>query len=143
MSDPINHPSHYTSHPSGRECIEYTERLPFCLGNALKYLWRAGLKGDAVEDLRKAAWYLRQESARTFLRPGLAERYFKLHKEELGEIVRPYTIQVRRAMEGIFLVAEGGWSPEVASQALQTAALYVDEEIAARAAPAAPIVNES
>ena len=61
MSDPVNHPSHYTSHPSGVECIQITEHLNFCIGNAIKYLWRAGLKGNAVEDLRKAAWYINRE----------------------------------------------------------------------------------
>ena len=48
MSDPINHPEHYTSHPSGVECIEIAEHMNFCLGNALKYLWRAGLKSDGL-----------------------------------------------------------------------------------------------
>jgi hypothetical protein len=53
--DPVNHPQHYTEHPSGVECIQVTEHMNFCLGNAVKYIWRAGLKGDnAVEDLRKA-----------------------------------------------------------------------------------------
>lgn len=64
MSDPVNHPPHYTAHPSGVECIEITEHLNFCIGNAVKYLWRAGLKGDALEDLRKAAWYVQREISR-------------------------------------------------------------------------------
>ena len=38
--------------------------MNFCLGNALKYLWRAGLKGDAVEDLKKARWYIDREIKR-------------------------------------------------------------------------------
>lgn len=63
--DPVNHPSHYTSHPSGVECIQVTEHLNFCVGNAIKYLWRAGLKGDsAVQDLEKARWYVDRELAR-------------------------------------------------------------------------------
>jgi hypothetical protein len=61
MSDLVNHPPHYTSHPSGVECIQVTEHLNFCIGNAIKYLWRAGLKGEALEDLRKAAWYINRE----------------------------------------------------------------------------------
>ena len=64
MSDTVNHPKHYTSHPSGVECIEITEHLNFCIGNAIKYLWRAGLKGEQVEDLRKARWYIDREIAR-------------------------------------------------------------------------------
>jgi hypothetical protein len=62
--DPVNHPPHYTSHPSGVECIQVTEHLGFCIGNAIKYLWRADLKGHAVEDLEKAAWYVNREIAR-------------------------------------------------------------------------------
>jgi hypothetical protein len=61
--DTIN-PSHYRQHPSGVECIEVTQHCNFCIGNAIKYLWRAGLKGDAVEDLRKAAWYIDREIRR-------------------------------------------------------------------------------
>ena len=57
-SDPVEHPAHYTSHPSGVECIDVTEHMPFCEGNAVKYLWRAGAKGDRLEDLRKARWYI-------------------------------------------------------------------------------------
>jgi hypothetical protein len=61
--DPVNHPTHYTSHPSGVECIQITEHMTFNVGNAVKYLWRADLKnGD--EDLRKAAWYIEREIAR-------------------------------------------------------------------------------
>ncbi|NQX75688.1 MAG: DUF3310 domain-containing protein [Epibacterium sp.] len=59
--DVVNHPSHYTSHPSGVECIQVTEHYGFCIGNAIKYLWRAGLKDDAVQDLEKAAWYVARE----------------------------------------------------------------------------------
>lgn len=62
MHDPVNHPAHYTYHPSGIECIQVTEYFNFCLGNAIKYLWRAGLKSDnAIEDLRKAEWYIKRE----------------------------------------------------------------------------------
>lgn len=64
-SDPVNHPSHYTTHPSGVECIQITEHMNFCLGNAVKYIWRAGLKNDnALEDLRKAAFYINREIER-------------------------------------------------------------------------------
>jgi hypothetical protein len=67
MTDPVNHPPHYTSHPSGVECIEITQHHNFCVGNAIKYLWRAGLKGgdgSRLEDLRKAAWYVAREVKR-------------------------------------------------------------------------------
>ena len=63
-SDPVNHPKHYTSHGSGIECIQLTEHMNFCLGNAIKYVWRADLKHDAIEDLKKAVWYIEREIAR-------------------------------------------------------------------------------
>lgn len=60
--DNVNHPIHYTSHPSGVECITITEHYPFCIGNAFKYLWRAGLKTSSldkeIEDCEKAIWYI-------------------------------------------------------------------------------------
>lgn len=59
--DPVDHPKHYTSHPSGVECIAITEHMGFNIGNAIKYLWRADLKNDAIEDLKKAAWYVNRE----------------------------------------------------------------------------------
>ena len=62
--DPVNHPTHYTSHPSGIECIRITEHMGFCLGNAVKYVWRADLKNDAIEDLEKAKWYIDRELAK-------------------------------------------------------------------------------
>jgi len=61
MHDPVNKPNHYTSHPSGVDCIQITEHMGFNLGNAIKYIWRADLKHDAIEDLRKAEWYIRRE----------------------------------------------------------------------------------
>lgn len=61
MSDAVNHPKHYTSHPSGVECIQITEHMSFNVGNAVKYLWRADEKGAPLEDLRKAAWYIARE----------------------------------------------------------------------------------
>jgi len=61
VEDVVNHPSHYTSHPSGIECIQITEHMGFNLGNALKYIWRADLKDDAIEDMKKAIFYLNRE----------------------------------------------------------------------------------
>lgn len=66
LNDNVNHPKHYTSHPSGVECIQITRHYCFSIGNAIKYLWRAGLKQEAsltdkekeIEDLKKAVWYI-------------------------------------------------------------------------------------
>ena len=64
-TDAVNHPAHYNSHPSGIECITVTEHMNFNLGNAFKYIWRAGLKSeDQITDLKKAVWYLEREVAR-------------------------------------------------------------------------------
>lgn len=68
-TDPVNHPAHYVSDPSGIECIQITRHRNFNVGNIYKYLWRAGLKEEKgvakidkeIEDLKKAEWYLRDE----------------------------------------------------------------------------------
>lgn len=62
--DSINHPKHYNEHPSGVECITIVEHMTFNIGNAVKYLWRAGLKTDRLEDLKKAEWYIKREIER-------------------------------------------------------------------------------
>ena len=72
--DRVNHPQHYTSHPSGVECITVVEQMGFCLGNAIKYIWRADLKGDAIEDLRKARFYIDREIERRQCAAGEEER---------------------------------------------------------------------
>ncbi len=78
MEDMINHPPHYISHPSGIECITITEHMNFNTGNAVKYLWRYGLKTgpsmaatealarceQALQDLKKAQWYVAREIAK-------------------------------------------------------------------------------
>lgn len=72
QTDNVNHPSHYTSHPSGVECITVTECYNFNVGNAIKYLWRNGLKSEEglsddekqIEDLEKAIWYIKREIQR-------------------------------------------------------------------------------
>jgi hypothetical protein len=63
QEDLVNHPKHYTSHPSGVECIDIVRHMNFNLGNVVKYIWRAGIKDAEVElqDLEKAAWYLNDE----------------------------------------------------------------------------------
>ena len=71
-NDNVNHPKHYTSHPSGIECITITRHHNFNIGNAIKYLWRQGLKPEEgmsdtvkqIEDLKKAIWYITDEIGR-------------------------------------------------------------------------------
>lgn len=62
--DAVNHPKHYTSHPEGIECIQITRHMTNNLGNAIKYIWRSKEKGNQLEDLRKAVWYINDEIER-------------------------------------------------------------------------------
>lgn len=61
QAEAVNHPSHYNT--GQIEVIEVIDdwQLGFCLGNVVKYVARAGHKGDRLEDLKKAAWYLNHE----------------------------------------------------------------------------------
>lgn len=65
MNDLVNHPAHYESgYTAEIECIDIAQHLTFCRGNAFKYVWRCGKKGDslkAIEDLKKALWYIQYE----------------------------------------------------------------------------------
>jgi hypothetical protein len=63
VMDQVNHPPHYTADPSGVECIQITRHRNFNIGNAIKYLWRAGLKNEntTIEDLEKSIWYIQDE----------------------------------------------------------------------------------
>lgn len=66
IHDAVHHPKHYTSHPSGVECIDITKHYNFQIGNAMKYLWRQGLKNEngldpvekQIQDCEKAIWYI-------------------------------------------------------------------------------------
>ena len=61
MTDLINKPPHYTSHPSGVECLTITRHMGFNLGNVIKYVWRSSLNGQETDDLKKAIFYLNDE----------------------------------------------------------------------------------
>jgi len=58
--DNVNKPKHYNTHSSGVECIQIIEHLGYCIGNAMKYIWRHENK-NGIEDLKKAIWYLERE----------------------------------------------------------------------------------
>lgn len=70
--DMVNHPAHYNSHPSGIECIDIVRHHNFNIGNAIKYLWRCGIKTEegmdiqdkTIEDLQKAIFYIQDEIIR-------------------------------------------------------------------------------
>ncbi|WP_312374334.1 DUF3310 domain-containing protein [Stutzerimonas nitrititolerans] len=87
-ADMVNHPPHYTVHPSGVECIEVAEHLPFCLGNAFKYLFHRDAKGNPLENIEKAIWYVNRHNETYPAKPALPEEA----REALGQIVvhEPY-----------------------------------------------------
>jgi len=66
VAEAVNHPAHYGGADNPYEAIKVIEAwgLGFCLGNTVKYISRAGKKGDATEDLKKARWYLDREIQR-------------------------------------------------------------------------------
>ena len=74
-SDLVNHPPHYTENPTGVECIQVTEHMDFCLGNAMKYIWRVAFgnkEGNKhVQDLQKAIWYLKRSINTTYNNPDI------------------------------------------------------------------------
>jgi hypothetical protein len=59
----VDHPEHYNWF--GIECVQVVEHFTFNLGNAIKYIWRAGRKGDYVTDLKKAIWCIQREIDKT------------------------------------------------------------------------------
>ena len=77
--DPVTHPKHYNSHPSGVECADITVHMPTMIGCAMKYLWRWDLKGDPIENLRKAIWCV--------------ERHIRMLEEEADkQVVERHTV---------------------------------------------------
>ena len=64
MSNSVDRPAHYNSHPSGVEAIVICECMSFNVGNAIKYAMRHEHKGNPVEDLKKARWYIEREISR-------------------------------------------------------------------------------
>ena len=95
VSEQVYSPKHYTAHPSGVECITITEHFSFNIGNAIKYLWRCGLKGDEIEDLKKARWYIDRELARRERHPP-----FKYTKEVRAATIADVEATMRWLADG-------------------------------------------
>lgn len=104
--DNVNHPKHYTSDPSGIECIDITRHRNFNVGNAIKYLWRAGLKIDTdkssinkqIEDLEKAVWYIVDEihrlGGRCTVKTDSINTCLPIDNESIIEAVLNYHIKI-------------------------------------------------
>lgn len=86
MSDNVDHPKHYTDHPSGVECIEVVRHFNFNRGGAIKYIWRAGEKDPSkeIEDLKKAIWLLEDEVKR--LTPTIPSPPWVIDKATVGSV---------------------------------------------------------
>lgn len=105
-NDQVNHPKHYTSDPSGIECIDITRHRNFNIGNAIKYLWRAGFKEDKdrklidkqIEDLNKAVWYLVDEihrlGSRCTVKTDSINTCLPIDNESIIEAVLNYHIKI-------------------------------------------------
>ena len=105
----VEHPPHYKAHPSGVECIQITEHMNFCLGNAIKYIWRAGVKSsDPVEDLSKAVWYINREIAK--IEKNQEERVRELVRCEYTESNNPSSWHTGYFQKGSL------WYPEYSIQ---------------------------
>ncbi|WP_301154339.1 DUF3310 domain-containing protein [Metapseudomonas otitidis] len=111
-TDTVNHPPHYNDHPSGIECIEVTELLPFNLGNAFKYVFRHRKK-NGQEDLLKAEWYLTREQERP-KRAGISIGFAQAARALAKRIAahEPYPL-------GACLIAIADDQPEVALEWLR------------------------
>ena len=102
--DPVARPRHYNTHPSGVECITVAKWHSFAVGSALKYLWRAGKKGPALKDLRKAAQFLafeierveQFEAARLYARKLRAAERAKRAESEAYEAEKAAAEKVQR-----------------------------------------------
>lgn len=103
VDDEVNHPKHYTGHKADVECIMFTELLPSLAANAFKYVWRCDDKGNQMEDLEKALWYLNRVIESDIDNRGFGRRLRHLvleiiessdfdewHKLVLSKIIRGY-----------------------------------------------------
>lgn len=115
MTDIINHPAHYTGVTAEIECIDIARHLNFQLGNAFKYVWRAGKKGGKgkeIEDLKKALWYLEDSIKNGYnnldqcddLAPGLASIVTRGDDSPRGDILRD--IAARRIVAAANILRE-------------------------------------
>lgn len=117
--DNVNHPKHYTSDPSGIECIDITRHRNFNVGNAIKYLWRAGLKIDAdkssinkqIEDLEKAVWYIVDEihrlGGRCTVKTDSINTCLPIDNESIIEAVLNYHMQINGKEVSILGLSNG------------------------------------
>lgn len=115
----VNHPKHYNSHPAGIECIDIIRHYTCDIANAIKYLWRAGLKAELgkddadkeIEDLNKALWYIQDyleyctgETIKYVQRSRIAAIVRELTDHTIEEITNGYVADVADAMSLLLCV---------------------------------------
>lgn len=136
--DMVNHPPHYTSHPSGVECITVVEHMPMNIGNAVKYIWRADKKGAPVEDLKKALWYTERESARRLALRNRTDAWkwvnplaHGLHPAGLlsQDIAKHMSYNLGSAFTHLWAACHDSGTPEMTIPELAEAAFYIKLEI--------------
>lgn len=93
--DMVNHPIHYNRHKSGVECIDVVEHMSFPIGSAIKYLWRADEKGNAVEDLKKARFYIQREIDRRTQTTGSVAQRLEDLKPALQDVLAEMPMQMQ------------------------------------------------
>ena len=116
----VNHPKHYNQHPAGIECIDLIRHYTCDIANAIKYLWRAGLKAEMgmkdaekeIEDLNKALWYI--EDYRMLCRnKGCQHRHLgcaatvvllRLTGHNIDDVVKGYEKNVAAAISSLLRV---------------------------------------
>jgi hypothetical protein len=137
--DPVAHPKHYTSHPSGVECIELAEHMGFRLGNAFKYVFRAGKKEATLQDLLKARFYLFRESNYPLRRD-----YVKAN-ESLLQLMEQVVVNEPNALTAVYFAnlfkAKFAVNKEDRAHSRSEALVYLDQMIEAEKAQASILQN--
>ena len=116
----VNHPAHYNQHPAGIECIDIIRHYTCDIANAIKYLWRAGLKPEMgkqdaekeIEDLHKALWYI-TDYMTMCATLGRQHRYLgcaasvvllRLTGHGIDDVINGYEENVATAMSGLLRI---------------------------------------
>ena len=126
MSDPVNHPDHYTCYE--HEVIELTKQLDFCMGNVCKYILRADHKGNPVLDLEKAQWYL--NAFRTY-HPGCD--FLKAYGEDFRKLAESYKCPLVIAVLSDQTEAAQALETTILKRKLEAAEKALEEERANKA----------
>ncbi len=122
----MNAPLHYRKSPSGVECIDITEHMNFCVGNAVKYLWRAGEKNDLLEDLKKARWYVDREIARVEKERGWDPYFIEENDYNIGA----FDIGRLNAAKQVFIRLAGGEGQRIIKSAEPSDAMNCEKNLA-------------